>query len=83
MGFNSVFKGLILSFNRMQSRVIGLLTGQNTMRKHLYILGLMVSPWFRSYRPEETSAHVLWECEALATLSLTFLGGSLWILKIS
>ena len=39
------------------------------MRKHLYILGLMASPWCRSCRPEEEiTAHVLWECEALATL---------------
>ena len=75
---------LILSFNRMQSSVIGLLTGHNTMRKHFYILGLMASPWFRSWSPEEeTSTHVLLECEALAPLSLTYLGGSLWILRMS
>jgi len=62
----------------MQSRVIGLLTRYNTKRKHLYILGLMASPRCRSCRPdEETSAHVLWECEVLATLSLTYLGCSL------
>ena len=42
---------LILSFNRMQPRVIGLLTGHKTMRKCLYILGLMASPWCRSCRP--------------------------------
>jgi hypothetical protein len=31
----------LLSFNRTQSRVvIGLLTGHNTLRKHLYLLGL-------------------------------------------
>jgi hypothetical protein len=69
---------LILSFNRMQSRVISLLTGHNTIRKHLNILGLMASPSCRNCSPEEeTSAHVLWECEALATLSLTYLGFSL------
>jgi len=62
----------------MQSRVIGLLTGHNTMRKYLYILDLMASPWYKSCRPEqETSAHILWECEALATLSHTYLGCSL------
>ena len=62
----------------MQSRVIGLLTGHKTMRKCLYILGLKASLWCRSYRPEEeTSAHVLWECEALVTLSLNYLGCSL------
>ena len=69
---------LILFFNRMQSRVIGLLTGHNTMRKYLYILDLMASPWYKSCRPEqETSAHISWECEALATLSHTYLGCSL------
>ena len=58
--------------------VIDLLTGHNTMRKHLYILGLMASPWCRSCRPEEeTSVHVLWECETLVTLSLTYLHCSL------
>jgi hypothetical protein len=61
----------------MQSRVISLLTGHNTISKHLYILGLMASPSCRNCSPEEeTSAHVLWECEALATLSLTYLGFS-------
>lgn len=38
----------------------------------------MASPWCKSCRPEEeTSARVLWECEALATLSHTYLGHSL------
>jgi hypothetical protein len=38
----------------------------------------MASPWCRSCRPEGgTTVHVLWECEALATLSQTYLGYSL------
>jgi len=33
-----------LSFNRTQSRVVtGLLTGHNTLRRHLYLLGLLDS----------------------------------------
>jgi hypothetical protein len=33
----------LLSFSRTQSRfVIGLLTGHNTLRRHLYVMGLMM-----------------------------------------
>jgi hypothetical protein len=36
---------MLMSFNRAQSRVvIGLLTGNNTLRRHLHIMGLMDSP---------------------------------------
>jgi hypothetical protein len=58
-----------VSFNRMQSRVVtGLLTGHNTLRRHLHIMGLSDSPLCRKCgAEEETSAHVLCECEALAT----------------
>jgi hypothetical protein len=50
-----------MSFNRTQSRdVIGLLTGHNTLRRHLHILGLMDSPLCRKCGvEEETSAHIL------------------------
>jgi len=66
----------ILSFNRTQSKVIaGLLAGQNTLRKHLYIKGLIDSPLCRKCgAKEETLARVLHECEALATLRLSYLG---------
>jgi ribonuclease HI len=62
-------KTMVMSFNRAQSRVvIGLLTGHNTLRRHLHIMGLMDSPLCRKCGAgEETSAHVLCECEALAT----------------
>jgi hypothetical protein len=34
-----------LSFNRTQSRVVtGLLTGHNTLRRHLYVMGLSITP---------------------------------------
>jgi hypothetical protein len=59
-----------LSFNRTQSRVVtGLLTGHNSLRRHLYLLGLLDSPLCRGCGvKEETSAHILSECEALASL---------------
>jgi len=34
-----------MTFNRIQSRVVtGLLTGHNTLRRHLYLLGLLATP---------------------------------------
>ena len=58
-----------LSFNR-QSRVVkGLLTGHNTLRRHLHLIGLSDSPLCRRCGAEdETSAHILCECEAVASL---------------
>ena len=65
-----------MSFNRTQSRaVIGLLTGHNTRRRHLQLLGLADSPLCRRCGvEEETSAHTLCECETLATLGHAYLG---------
>jgi len=65
-----------MSFNRTQSRaVIGLLTGHNTLRRHLYILGLQDSPLCRKCGVmEETSVHILCEYEALASLRHAYLG---------
>ena len=35
----------LLSFNRTQTRaVIGLLTGHNTLRRHLHVMGLTITP---------------------------------------
>jgi hypothetical protein len=61
---------------RMESRVvIGLLTGHNTFRRHLHIMGLRVSALCRKCgAEEETSAVVLCECEVLATHRHTYLG---------
>jgi hypothetical protein len=58
---NATAKTGPLSFNRIQSRVgTGLLTGYNTLRRHLYIMGLIDSPICRGCgTEEETSAHVL------------------------
>jgi hypothetical protein len=71
-----VTKARLLSFNRMQSRVVtGLLTGHNTLRKHLHLMGLIDSPLCRKRGAEnETSAHILCRCEALALLRLAYLG---------
>jgi hypothetical protein len=65
-----------MSFNRTQSRaVIGLLTDRNTLRRYLYLLGLLGSPLFRRCgKMEETSTYILCECEALASLRHAYLG---------
>jgi len=67
-----------MTFNRTQSRAVtGLLTGHNTLRRHPYLLGLLDSPLCRKFGVgEETSAHILCECEALASLRHAYLGSS-------
>jgi hypothetical protein len=64
-----------LSFNNIQSRVFtGLLTGHNTLRMHLYLMGLSDSPLCRRCGAEgETSPHILCECEALPSLRQVYL----------
>ena len=56
-----------MTLSRIQSRVVtSLLTGHNTPRRHLYLLGLSKSPLCRWCEAgEETSSHVVCECEAL------------------
>jgi hypothetical protein len=74
-GPHTAAKTMLMSFNRAQSMVvIGLLTGYNTLRRHLHMLGLMDSSLCRKWAGEETSAHVLRECEALVTLRQNYLG---------
>jgi len=70
------FKAKFLSFSRTQSRVVtGLFTGHSTLRRHLYVLRLIDSPLCRGCGvQEQTSAHILCECEALASLRHTHLG---------
>ena len=64
-----------LRVNRTQSRAVtDLLTGHNTLRRHLHLLELMDSPLCRRCGvKEETSAHILCECEALASLRHAYL----------
>jgi hypothetical protein len=66
----------LLSFNMTQSRVvIGLLTVHNTLRRHLYIMGLSNNPTCRKCSAEEeTSVLIVCECEALALLIHAHLG---------
>jgi len=56
-------KAQLLSFNRTISRIItGLLTGHNTLRRNLYIMGLIRNPTCRKCgTEEETSVHILYE----------------------
>jgi hypothetical protein len=66
----------LLSFNRTQTgAVIGLLTGHNTPRRHVHVMGLSNNPTCRKCgTEEETSVHILCECEALASLRHKYLG---------
>jgi len=68
-------KTRLLPFNRTQSRVvIGLLTGHNTLRRHLHLMELKNSPLSRRYGVEdETSAHIFCECEAFTSLRHLYL----------
>ena len=62
----------LLSFNRNQSRFV---TG---LKRHLYLLGLLDSPLCRKCGvKEETSAHILCDCEDLALLRHRHLGSFL------
>jgi len=69
----------LLSFNRIQFRVvIGLLTGHNTLRRHLCVMGLSNNPTCRKCgTEEETSVHILCECEDLALHRRIYLGSFL------
>jgi len=75
-GPDPAMRARLLSFNRTQTRVvIGLLTGHNTVRRHLHIMGLCYDPMCRKCgTEEETSVHILCECEALASLRHAYLG---------
>jgi hypothetical protein len=66
----------LLSFNRNQSRVVtSLLSGHNTLCRHLHLMGVLDSPvWRKCGVKEDTSAHILFECEALAVLRDRYLG---------
>jgi len=51
------------------------IAGPNTLRRYLYIMGLSNNPTCRKCgTEEETSVHILCECEALASLRHTHLG---------
>jgi hypothetical protein len=69
-------KPKFLSFNGTQARAVtGLLTGPNTLRRHLHLIGMVKNLICRKCGVEdETSAHILCECEALASLRHVYLG---------
>jgi len=53
---------------------MGLVTGHNTLRRHGHLLGLSNSPLCRRYGvKEETSVHILCECETAASFRNTYL----------
>ena len=55
--------------------VTGLFTGHNTLRRHLYLMGLIASPLCgRCAAEEDISVHILCECEALASLKHSYSG---------
>ena len=68
-------KTRLLSLNRTQSSAVtGLLIGHNTLRRYFYLMGLSDSPLCRRCGAEdETSAHILCECEALISLKHVYL----------
>ena len=74
-GTSSVTEARLLSINRTQSRgVTGLLTRHNTLRRHPYAMGLCNNTTCRKCgTEEETSVHILYECEILASDMLAFL----------
>jgi hypothetical protein len=68
-------KARFLSFSRTQSRAVtGRLTGHNTLRRQLHLLGLLDSPLCRCRVKEETSAHILCQCQALASFRHVYRG---------
>jgi len=73
-----------MTFNRTQSRAVtGLTTGHNTLRRHLHLLGLLDSHLCRKCGVgEETSAHILCECEALASFRHAYWAPSFWSQRI-
>jgi hypothetical protein len=75
-GPRPAIKTQLLSFNRSQSRVVtGLLTRQKIPRRHLHVMGLSNNPTCRKCgTEEETSVHILCECEVLASFRHAHLG---------
>jgi hypothetical protein len=60
-----------LSFNRTQSRVVtGLLTGNKTLRRHLYLMGRTIFPYVGGVEQSEKPQPIFCKCEALVALIL-------------
>jgi hypothetical protein len=69
-------KTRLLPFNRTQCRVLtSLLIGHNTLRRHLFVMGLSNNPTCRKCGAEEdTAVHILFECEASASFGHAHMG---------
>ena len=64
--------------NRTKSRAVtGLLTGHNTLRRHLHLMGLSDTPLCRCGAEDETSAHTPGEFAALVSLRHAYLSSFL------
>ena len=76
LGPSATAKITLLSCNRIKSRVVtALLTDHNTLRRHLYIMGLKDNSLYRRCGAElETSAHVMFECEVSASFWRNYSG---------
>jgi len=83
-GSRSTAKKRLLSLNRTQLRfATGLITGYNTLRRHLHLMGLTDTHLCRRYgAEEENSAHILCECEVLVSLRRAYLVPFSWIQKM-
>jgi hypothetical protein len=68
-----------LSFDKITSRaVIGLIAGYNTLRRRIHLMRLTnILLCRRCGAEDENSAHILGECEALASLRHVYLGSFL------
>jgi len=75
LGPSPAVKTRLLSINRTQSRVVnGLLTGHNSLRRHLHFMVMSCVPLCRRCGADEgTSIHVLFKCEALASIRHAYL----------
>ena len=75
----------VLSFNGTESRdITGLLTGHNTLRRHLHLMGLSDNPLCRRCGAEdETSADILCECEAWLHSDMRIWAHSSWSQRTS
>ena len=62
-------------YKRTQCRVVtGLLTGHNTLRRHLFVKGLSNNPTRRKCGAEDNLVHVLCVYEALASFGHAHMG---------
>jgi len=77
-GLLALIRASVIIFVVVCKHQLALLTGHNILRRHLYLIGLLDSPFCRKCGVrEETSAHILCECEALDSLRHAYLGSFL------